>query len=313
MYTMSESHGTIFNVLLNALKSNDVESVKSKINSLKLTCWGVFDHCDITIQRQFAINLKNIICDGSLKRLWLRYAGINEFVLNQIIEALDESPYFTEWTVERMLLNEDGQCLSALGSVIGNHIGIERVKIGWNMASIPQKQYYMDLLRGIGGNRCNLKAVELYADYRGTLNVLGTVLESNTVIENVTLNLMDWTENGYDDNVVVALCDKYLNVMERNQQYLRLQIATILDCLKAVCGFPEGLCGDMLRYLFPSAEQYKLCVRVVMNSNDVTNAKILQNAEKKLKGNAFLIDSGYAFVGLLRRDLEFKVGKSWPG
>ena len=114
LYTHSQSHGVIFNELLNSLGCN---KNKDTMNSIKLTCWGFLNNCNIEIQSTFAKYLKNIIVNNGICKLWLRYAGMNEYILNHVFQGLHENQDFTDLQIQRMLLNEHGKCLSKLAKV----------------------------------------------------------------------------------------------------------------------------------------------------------------------------------------------------
>ena len=90
-------------------KSDDDDSDKndhrvSALRSLKLTCWGVLNHCDSDTQRRFASTLKQIVSRPQCKRLWLRYAGINEFVLQHVIDGVASNDHFMDLKVRSRFL-----------------------------------------------------------------------------------------------------------------------------------------------------------------------------------------------------------------
>ena len=316
LYTQSQSHGIIFNELLNSLQCND--NNQNAINSLKLTCWGFLNNCDIETQTTFAKYLKNIIVNNGISKLWLRYAGMNEYILNHVFEGLDDNQNFTDLQMQRMLLNDTGRCLSKLGKIIKHHIGIERLELGWNMSAIPDIECYTDLLNGIGNNSANLKRIQVYADSKYKLKTLGVLLKKNIILRDITLNIMDWngTEDdmgnntGYTDDDLIIMCDKLIDVMVNNQLYLEQQMNAVKSNLKNTCQFPNGLCLNILQYIYPNEEmdEYCLKVEVVMNCEEDTKNEIINKFEDKIKQMNNKLDTDF-----VKRNLKFKISKPWPG
>ncbi len=115
-----------------------------------------------------------------------------------------------------MLLNKNGNILTKLGTIIKQHIGIESLEIGFNMASMPNIKYYVDLLNGIANNRCNLKKIEIHGDNKYKLKVLEKLLDKNIILENIKLHLIGWNENDKNKiedthlNDLMQICNKMI-------------------------------------------------------------------------------------------------------
>ena len=199
---------------------------------------------------------------------------------------------------------------------MSKHVGIESLQIGWNMASLPDIECYKELLNGIGSNCCNLREIELYADSEYKLEVLGILLRKNTILRDIKLNIMDW--NGIEDesgngigstdNDLMKMCDKLIKVMIDNQVYLEQQMNGIKKNLCDICRFPNGLCLNMLEYIYPN-ENYSLNLEVVMNCADDNTPKVItDNFKDKMRKMNDKLD-----VDFVKRNLKFKISKPWPG
>ena len=189
------------------------------------------------------------------------------------------------------------------------------------MASIPQMKYYMDLVNGIGHNCANLKSIELYADSQYKLKTLGMILKTNTILREIKLNIIDW--NGSEDNMgndtgstdkdLMLMCDKVMDVMMDNQMYLERQMKGMIMHLKNICQFPNGLCLNVMDYIYPHTDnmemnEYCLMVEVVMNCENETHDMIHKRFTDKLAILREKID-----IDFVKRNLKFKISKPWPG
>lgn len=108
---------SILNSLAYLIRLAVAQKKYSVRNSLKLVCWGFFSACAVEIQRNFAKTLSDVIVENGICKLWLRYAGMNEFALSALFDAIEKNQCFEELKLQRALLNQNGKCLIKLGNV----------------------------------------------------------------------------------------------------------------------------------------------------------------------------------------------------